>query len=65
MAGVTEKLDLGVKYTFPTTGSLEGKYCLIGAGKEKGVFIASGLRAGYVSISSDTMILMNLLETPE
>ncbi|HLV31479.1 MAG TPA: hypothetical protein VKY57_07925 [Chitinispirillaceae bacterium] len=49
MVGITEKLDLGVKYTFPTAGAVVAKYCLIGAGKEKGFFLSPGIRAGYTA----------------
>lgn len=49
MVGITEKLDIGVKYTFPTAGAVIAKYCLIGAGKDKGFFLSPGIRAGYTA----------------
>jgi hypothetical protein len=51
MVGITDRLDLGLKYTFPTGGSLEGKFCILGAGKKKGLFLTPGIRAGYSSSS--------------
>ncbi len=51
MLGITDRLDLGLKYTFPTGGLFDSKFCLIGSGKEKGFFLAPGLRAGYSSLS--------------
>lgn len=53
MVGITDRLDLGLKYTFPTGGSLESKFCILGAGKKKGLFLSPGVRAGYSS-SSDS-----------
>ncbi len=52
MVGVTDKIDLGLKYTFPTSGLFDSKFCLLGAGKERGFFLSPGVRAGYSSISS-------------
>ncbi len=48
--GVTEKLDVGLKYTFPLSGAIDAKYCLVGAGKEKGLFFSPGLKIGYTSL---------------
>ncbi|HEX3019855.1 MAG TPA: hypothetical protein VHP36_06120 [Chitinispirillaceae bacterium] len=47
--GLTDRLDLGLKYTFPTAGFIDSKYCLVGSGKQKGVFLSPGLRAGYTA----------------
>jgi hypothetical protein len=52
--GLTEKLDIGLKYTFPLSGSLDAKYCLLGAGKDKGVFFSPGLKIGYTSLPNNT-----------
>ncbi len=52
MLGINDRLDVGLKYTFPTGGSFDGKFCLLGAGKEKGFFLSPGLRAGYTSVSN-------------
>ncbi|NLW33449.1 MAG: hypothetical protein GXY77_18535 [Fibrobacter sp.] len=49
MVGITEKFDVGVRYTFPTAGSIVAKYCLIGAGNDKGFFLSPGIRAGYTA----------------
>ncbi|NLE00737.1 MAG: hypothetical protein GX640_12785 [Fibrobacter sp.] len=50
--GLTEKLDIGLKYTFPTAGALDVKYCFLGSGKERGLFMSTGLQAGYTSFGS-------------
>lgn len=49
MLGLNERFDIGVKYSFPTAGFVEGKYALVGAGKEKGFFLAPGFRVGYTA----------------
>jgi hypothetical protein len=51
--GITEKLDVGLKYTFPLSGSLDAKYCLAGADKDKGFFFSPGLKIGYTSLPDD------------
>ncbi len=51
--GVTEKLDVGLKYTFPLSGAIDAKYCLAGAGNEKGFFFSPGLKIGYTSLPND------------
>jgi hypothetical protein len=48
-AGVTDKLDVGVKYSFPTAGFIEARYALLGADRREGFFFAPGLRAGYTA----------------
>lgn len=52
MVGITDRFDVGVKYTFPTAGAIMAKYCLVGAGKEKGFFLSPGLRVGYTAFPS-------------
>jgi hypothetical protein len=55
--GFTDRFDLGFKYTFPTAGYLEAKYCLLMNNHEKGFFVSPALRAGYTAFpsSSDTI----------
>jgi hypothetical protein len=48
-AGITEALGVGLKYTFPSAGSINGKYTFIGIGRQKGFFSAVGLQGGYTS----------------
>ncbi len=48
-AGITDAFDAIVKYTFPSTGSIEGKLTLVGARNDRGFFMAPGFRGGYTS----------------
>jgi hypothetical protein len=61
-AGITEKFSAGFKYTFPTAGSINGKYTLIGAGKETGFFGAGGLRGGYTAFPTTDSTENNRIE---
>ena len=60
--GITDRIDIGIKYTFPTAGALTAKYCLVGAGKEKGIFLSPGLRAGYTAFPSTDSTENNRIE---
>ncbi len=48
--GLTEALDIGLKYTVPTGGNVEAKYTLLGTNQETGLFLAPALRAGYYNL---------------
>jgi hypothetical protein len=48
-AGITEALGVGLKYTFPSAGSINGKYTYVGVGRQKGFFSAVGIQGGYTS----------------
>jgi hypothetical protein len=54
--GITERFDVGLKYTFPTAGYLEGKYTLVMNDSQTGFFFSPALRAGYTAFpnNSDT-----------
>lgn len=60
--GVTDKIDIGIKYTFPTAGFLSGKFTFLGSGKEKGFFSAIGLRGGYTAFPSSDSTSNNRIE---
>lgn len=45
--GLTGRFDLSLKYTFPSAGFLEGKYCLVKTDSLTGFFLSPALRAGY------------------
>ena len=51
-AGLTERLSVGFKYTFPTAGSIDGKFTYLGKGRETGFFGALGLHGGYTAFPS-------------
>ena len=54
-AGITDRFDIGLKYTFPLAGYFEAKYCLLMNNAEKGLFFSPALRAGYTAFPhSDT-----------
>jgi hypothetical protein len=61
--GITDRLDLSLKYTFPTAGFLEGKYCVVISGPETGFFFSPALRVGYTSFPSDSTSDNNRVET--
>ena len=52
--GITDRFDVGVKYTFPAAGFIEGKYCLLADDSLKGRFLSPALRAGYTSFPHDS-----------
>ena len=61
--GITDRLDLSLKYTFPAAGFLEAKYCLVMTNPETGLFLSPALRAGYTSFPSDSASDNNRIET--
>lgn len=52
--GLTERFDLGIKYTFPLSAHLEGKYCLVKNDSALGFFLSPALRVGYTSFPADS-----------
>jgi hypothetical protein len=52
--GLTDRLDIGVKYTFPLAGFVQARYMLAGLGRQEGMFFAGGLRVGYTSFPHST-----------
>jgi hypothetical protein len=62
-AGITDRLDLSIKYTLPAAGFLEGKYCLVMTNPQTGFFLSPALRAGYTSFPSDSTSDNNRIET--
>lgn len=60
--GITDRFDLGVKYTFPAAGFLEGKYCFVSNDSLKGMFLSPALRAGYTSFPHDSGSTNNRFE---
>lgn len=52
--GITDKFDIGLKYTFPLAGALEARYNLVSTGEKSGFYFTPGLHAGYTSLPSDT-----------
>jgi len=52
--GLTERFDLGIKYTFPTAAYLEGKYCVVKPDSTRGFFFTPAVRAGYTSFPHDS-----------
>ncbi len=51
--GITDKWDVGLKYSFPTAAFIETKYTLVGANNPRGFYFAPGFRGGYTSFGSD------------
>ncbi len=49
--GITDKFDVGIKYSFPTAGFVEARYNLVSTGEGKGFYFTPGLRAGYTSFT--------------
>jgi hypothetical protein len=54
MIGVTDKIDVGIKYSFPLAGFLEAKYNLLSTDKKSGFYFSPGLRAGYTALPTDS-----------
>jgi hypothetical protein len=52
-AGITDRFDISLKYTFPTAGYFEANYCLLMNNPETGLFFSPALRAGYTAFPHD------------
>jgi hypothetical protein len=60
--GVTEKIDLGLKYTLPGGAVFDGKYQLLGDSASSFV-VSTGAKFGYLSIKQTTTIGGNEVES--